>query len=226
MHEYRPAEMHDFKMFDDMVESCYVDERNILKILPSTLEGCVVRICDIIAYLGRDRIDAVHAKMLDTGELNDYGIGTVNAEIINNLEVNIIEHSYGKPYIMLDAEHYAAMREAKRENYALIDKSDSVSSVLDSHVRPIMQKMYYRLLADLKDGIKSSPIYRHHIDFVMGNHYAGKTPYIETEPNQIVVDYIASMTDDYCVELYDYLFPGDKVDLKYHGYFEDLPRLY
>ena len=226
MHEYRPAEMHDFKMFDDMVESCYVDEKNILKILPSTLEGCVVRICDIIAYLGRDRIDAVHAKMLDTGELNDYGIGTVNAEIINNLEVNIIEHSYGKPYIMLDAEHYAAMREAKRENYALIYKSDTVSSVLDSHVRPIMQKMYYRLLADLKDGVKSSPIYRHHIDFVMGNHYAGKTPYIETEPNQIIVDYIASMTDDYCVELYDYLFPGDKVDLKYHGYFEDLPRLY
>ena len=223
MNEYRPAAMPDFASFDAMVESCYVDERNILKILPSTLEGCVVRVCDIIAYLGRDRLDAVHAKLYPHGEHpEDLGTRTVNAEIINNLEVNIIEHSYGKPYIMLDADHYAMMSEAKRDNYQLIYKTEKVSRVLDEQVKPIMQRMYYRLLADLKDGVKSSPIYRHHIDFVMNNHYAGKFPYIENEPNQIVVDYIASMTDDYCAELYDFLFPGDKFDLKYHGYFEDL----
>ena len=223
MNESRPSSMTDFASFDKMVEGCYVDERNILKILPSTLEGCVVRVCDIIAYLGRDRLDAVHAKLYPKGEHpEDLGTRTVNAEIINNLEVNIIEHSYGKPYIMLDAEHYAMMSEAKRDNYQLIYKTDKVSRVLDEKVKPIMQRMYYRLLADLKDGIKSSPIFRHHIDFVMNNHYAGKTPYIETEPNQIVVDYIASMTDDYCAELYNFLFPGDKFDLRYHGYFEDL----
>ncbi len=223
MNEYRPAVMPDFNAFDAMVEGCYVDERNILKILPSTLEGCVVRVCDIIAYLGRDRLDAVHAKLYPKGaHPEDLGTRTVNAEIINNLEVNIIEHSYGKPYIMLDADHYAMMSEAKRDNYQLIYKTEKVSRVLDEQVKPIMQRMYYRLLADLKDGVKSSPIYRHHIDFVMNNHYAGKTPYIENEPNQIVVDYIASMTDDYCAELYDFLFPGDKFDLKYHGYFEDL----
>ena len=42
------------------------------------------------------------------------------------------------------------------------------------------------------------------------------------EPNQIVVDYMASMTDDYCTELYKHLFPNSNVDIKYHGYFEDL----
>lgn len=223
MNEYRPSTMADFASFDAMVEGCYVDERNILKILPSTLEGCVVRVCDIIAYLGRDRLDAVHAKLYAPGEHpEDLGTRTVNAEIINNLEVNIIEHSYGKPYIMLDADHYAMMSEAKRDNYQLIYKTEKVSRVLDEKVKPIMQRMYYRLLADLKDGVKSSPIYRHHIDFVMNNHYAGKIPYIENEPNQIVVDYIASMTDDYCAELYNFLFPGDKYDMHYHGYFEDL----
>jgi dGTPase len=46
--------------------------------------------------------------------------------------------------------------------------------------------------------------------------------YIETEPNQIVIDYLASMTDDYCTELYEYLFPKSSVKFKYHGYFEDL----
>ena len=54
MHEYRPSVMPSFAEFDKMVESCYVDERNIAHIIPSTLEGCVVRVCDMIAYLGKD----------------------------------------------------------------------------------------------------------------------------------------------------------------------------
>jgi len=223
MHEYRPSVMPDFDAFDRMVESCYVDEKNITSIVPSTLEGCVVRISDIIAYLGKDRQDAIRARLLTpTESIGDHGIGSINAEIINNLEVNIIEHSYGKPYIMMDREHYEGMRSSKRANYDIIYKADKVARVLDEVVKPIMQKMYYKLLSDLKDGVMSSPVFRHHIDFVSGNHYAAKTPYIETEPNQIIVDYMASMTDDYCLELYRYLFPRDNIELKYHGYFEDL----
>lgn len=223
MHEYRPSVMPDFDTFDKMVESCYVDESNIRKIIPSTLEGCVVRVCDIIAYLGKDRQDAMRAKLLSSDtSLGDAGIGTINAEIINNLEVNIIENSYGKPYIMMDSEHYLGMKAAKQKNYDMIYKADKVAKVLDEQVRPIMQKLYYKLLSDLKGGVKSSPIYKHHVDFVQGNHYAAPTPYIETEPNQIVVDYMASMTDDYCTELYHFLFPNDNTDIRYHGYFEDL----
>ena len=226
MHEYRPSEMNDFAAFDKMVEDCYLDEANNRKIIPSTLEGCVVRVCDIIAYLGKDRQDASRAKLIDSDtSLGDDGIGTINAEIINNLEVNIIENSYGKPFIMMDAEHFQGMRAAKRANYDLIYKVDRVTKVLDEQVKPIMQKMYYKLLSDLKNGVKSSPVFKHHIDFVSGNHYAAKMPYIETEPNQIVVDYMASMTDDYCAELYKYLFPKNNVELRYHGYFEDLPLI-
>ena len=117
--EYRPAPMTSFAEYDQMVEGCYVDEQNILKIIPSTLEGCVVRVCDIIAYLGKDRQDAIRAKLTPSYS-NGAAIGTVNAEIINNLEVNIIEHSYGKPYIMLDEEHYLGRKEAKRVNYEQI----------------------------------------------------------------------------------------------------------
>ncbi len=222
MHEYYPKEMPNFEAFDKMVESCYVDEKNIEKIIPSTLEGCVVRVCDMIAYLGKDRQDAKRAKFIESDEsLGDAGIGTINAEIINNLEVNIIENSYGKPYIMLDEEHYNGLKEAKRTNYEQIYRTEKISKVLDETVRPMMQNMYEKLLLDLKAGDRSSPVFRHHIDFVSGNHYAAKTPYIETEPNQIVVDYMASMTDDYCTELYKYLFPNSNIDIKYHGYFED-----
>lgn len=224
MHEYRPAVMPDFDAFDKMVESCYVDESNVRKIIPSTLEGCVVRVCDIIAYLGKDRQDAMRAKLLDSdASLRGGRIGTINAEIINNLEVNIIENSYGKPYIKMDTEHYQGMRDVKRRNYDVIYKSDKVAKVLDEQVRPIMHKLYYKLLSDLKNGVKSSPIYKHHVDFVQDNHYyTSPVPYLETEPNQIVVDYMASMTDDYCAELYHFLFPNDNTDIRYHGYFEDL----
>ena len=223
MHEYRPSSMPDFESFDKMVESCYVDEANISKIIPSTLEGCVVRVSDMIAYLGKDRQDAKRAKFSDCDiPMNDPGIGTINAEIINNLEVNIIEHSYGKPYIMLDEEHYMGLKEAKRVNYEQIYKTKQVTKVLDETVRPMIVTLYEKLLSDLKAGNKNSPIFKHHVDFVSGNHYAAKTPYIETEPNQIVVDYIASMTDDYCAELFKFLFPSSNIDIKYHGYFEDL----
>ena len=223
MHEYRPSVMPDFDTFDKMVESCYVDESNIAHMIPSTLEGCVVRVCDIIAYLGKDRQDATRAKLTSSDySLGDAGIGTINAEIINNLEVNIIENSYGKPYIMLDKEHYLGLKEAKKVNYEQIYRIEKVTNVLDNTVKPMMQNMYMKLLSDLKAGNKNSPIFKHHVEFVQGNHYAAKTPYIETEPNQIVVDYMASMTDDYCTELYEYLFPNSNVHINYHGYFEDL----
>ncbi len=222
MHEYRPSTMTGFEQFDKMVESCYVDEKNIMHIIPSTLEGCVVRVSDIIAYLGKDRQDAIRAKLISADDdLGDTGIGNINAEIINNLEVNIIEHSYGKPYIMLDAEHYEGLKLSKQANYERIYKTAKVAEVTDKTVKPMMQKLYYKLLADLKAGDKSSPIFKHHIEFVSGNHYAAETPYIETEPNQIVIDYMASMTDDYCTELFRHLFPNDDIQIKYHGYFQD-----
>jgi len=220
MDEYRPSVMPDFATFDKMVESCYVDESNIAKIVPSTLEGCVVRVSDIIAYLGKDRQDAIRAKLLTPDEdLGDSPIGSINAEIINNLEVNIIEHSYGKPYIKLDSEHYEGLRLAKQANYERIYKQEKVAAIVDNTVKPMMQKLYYKLLSDLKRGDKSSPIFKHHIEFINSNHYAAKMPYIETEYNQIVVDYMASMTDDYCTELYKFLFPNDDIGIKYQGYF-------
>lgn len=45
-------------------------------------------------------------------------------------------------------------------------------------------------------------------------------PYPETEKNLIVTDYIASMTDDYFVDLYSYLFPDGGLRLGYVGYFD------
>lgn len=217
--EYYPKPLNSFEDFDSLIEACYIDKKNVKRLTPSTLEGCVMRISDIIAYLGKDRQDAEKAELLATDAYEDCAIGTYNAEIINNLIVNIIENSYGRPYIKMDAEHFEALKKAKSDNYDLIYKNDLVKTEIDSTVRPMMREMYKKLLDDLINNNTSSPIFTHHIAYVNKAFYTREMPYEQTEPNQIVVDYIASMTDDYFVDLYAHLFKNSDLKIEYKGYF-------
>lgn len=218
--EYRPVPMESFEKFDQEIEKCYQLPGYANKIQPSTLEGNVVRISDIIAYLGRDRQDATRVQMLEKNAFAGSDIGTINSEIINNLVVNIIENSYGKPYIKLDERHFQALQTSKRENYAMIYESEAGRAKLDLTVRPMMAQIYEQLLEDLKTGNHASPIFTHHIDYVNQSHYTRSVPYEATEPNQLVVDYIASMTDDYFIDLHHYLFPESSFKVEYKGYFD------
>lgn len=218
--EYRPADISDFEEFDRIIESCCVDRSNIKKLLPNTLEGCVVRVSDIISYLGKDRQDAQRARLLSTHDYESGAIGIYNAEIINNLIVNIVENSYGKPYIKMDAEHFEALKNSKSDNYKLIYKNDWVTEKLQRTVKPMMAEMYERLLWELRSQVSDSYVFTHHIDYVNSAHYTREVPYEETEPHQIVVDYIASMTDDYFVDLYAKLFPKSSLTVNYMGYFD------
>ncbi|MBQ4282295.1 MAG: HD domain-containing protein [Lachnospira sp.] len=220
--EYRPQPLADFTEFDRRVEGCIRDEQNIGKLVPCTLEGCVVRISDIIAYLGKDRQDAEKVGMLSAKNVfASADIGSNNAEIINNLSVNIIENSYGKPYLSMDKEVFEMLKKAKKENGEIIYRNSDEGNQYKESVQPMMEAMYEAFLKDVKNGNRDSLIYKHHIDFV--KQYRGYGPsvvdYEETEANQIVVDYIASMTDDYFVDLYEHMF-GDKYKIKYVGYFD------
>ena len=219
MCEYHPKPLQSFAEFDEQIENCYLDKQNVKKLVPSTLEACVMRISDIIAYLGKDRQDAEKAKLINNQDFENGTIGTYNAEIINNLIVNIIENSYSKPYIKMDEEHFKALKKAKADNYELIYKNDTVSDVTSNTIKPMMKEVYEKLLADLVNQNKSSPIFTHHIDYVNKAFYKRATPYEANEPNQIVVDYIASMTDDYFVDLYSHLFPKSERKIEYKGYF-------
>ena len=217
--EYHPLPCESFEEFDRRIEACFLDKNQVRKLVPSTLEGCVMRISDIIAYLGKDRQDAERAHLIENYRFDEGKIGTYNAEIINNLIVNIVENSYGKPYIKMDSEHFEALKKAKLDNYELIYKNDNIKSDMQNIVKPMMSELYEKLLSDLSNGETDSPIFTHHIDYVNKAHYKRATPYEQTEPNQIVVDYIASMTDDYFIELYHYLFPNSNKKIEYKGYF-------
>ena len=217
--EYRPAPLSGFDEFDRQIENCYLDRSAVKRLVPSTLEGCVVRISDIIAYLGKDRQDAERAKVVKESDFDSTDIGNINAEMINNLMANIIENSYGKDYIKLDARHFDALQKAKRDNYELVYKSDLARKSVNDVVEPMMYLVYRKLLDDLLSGDKSSPVFTHHIDYVNKSHYKRRKPYENSEPNQIIVDYIASMTDDYFIDLFAKLFPDSDLKIEYKGYF-------
>ena len=225
LEEYQPGEPLDFRRFDALMESCYQDRKQVRKLMPSTLEGAVVRISDIIAYLGKDRQDAARIHLVEEESYSSTAIGSINAEIINNLVVNIIENSYGKPFIRLDPDHFLALKTAKKENYQRIYESAANAARLETTAKPMMAEIYDQMLEDLRNNNRNSPIFSHHIQYINRSHYKREIPYETSSPDQIVVDYIASMTDDYLIDLHRYLFPDSNYKVEYAGYFEDLIQM-
>ena len=220
MAQYNPKALNGFDELDALIESCYIDRTNVKRLTPCTLEGCVMRISDIIAYLGKDRQDAERANIGEAESFSGGAIGRHNAEIINNLTVNIVTNSYGLPYIKMDETHFAALKQAKADNYEQIYTTPAVADVLNSTIRPMMRNIYYKMLDDLTKNDVTSPIFRHHIKTVDKPYFKRTVPYTATEKNQLVVDYIASMTDDYFIDLHAYLFPNSDLSIEYKGYFD------
>lgn len=227
--EYRPIKLDSFDDFDQRVESCYVDPSANKKQIPSTLEACVMRVSDIIAYLGKDRQDAIKIGLLDShNAFSAEGLGNTNAEIINNMTVSIIENSYGKPYLSMDKEVYDAFSKAKKENYELIYNDDKREDLYEHNIKPMFEQLYNELLSQAKTLDTNSILYKHHIDFIrQANQYSHYQPidefmdeYTSSSPDDIVMDFMASMTDDYFIDLYKYLFPNGKYKAEYTGYFD------
>lgn len=220
LNEYHPISRRGFKAFDSEIEKCYVDSVTAKKLSPSTLEGCVVRLSDIIAYLGKDRQDSTKTKVYNENNFKPGVIGSINAEIINNISVNVIKNSYGKNYIKLDDEYFSELQKLKRENYERIYNEDSETKARNEIIKVMMTALYEKLKTDLIKDNRQSPIFTHHIDYVSASYYKREKEYLKECPDQIVVDYIASMTDDYFIELYHNLFPDSPLSPEYKGYFE------
>lgn len=219
---YEPVKYFTFEEFDSRLENCYLDKTSNSKLIPSTLEGCVVRVSDIIAYLGKDRQDAMRLGLLPEKEFTSGIIGSTNAEIINNMIVNIVERSYGNPFLKMDDEYFEAFSAAKAENYEMIYRNEEMVKVYDETVGPMFEKLYEELLKQAKSRDENSVLYRHHISYIEENtkYYNRGEAYRELPPDELVVDFIAGMTDDYFVDLYEYFFPKSTTGIKYKGYFE------
>lgn len=201
--------LSSFGEFDRVVDECVSGGGAVIGHLrPMTLEGCVVRISDIIAYVGRDRQDAIEAGLL-TGDAFEDGLGgAYNTWILTHASADIIEHSYGKDRIEMSEELFAEIRRAKAENYAKIYRSSGIEGERAEVLARAFELMYERCLDDLHKRDESSFIFRHHITRIEEQlaHY-GRTYDWQSDPEQTVVDYIASMTDGYFAELASKFFP-------------------
>ena len=220
----RVGSMPDFATLDARVEACTVDERFIKTLCPSTLEGCVVRVSDMIAYIGKDRQDAVDMGVLPSLSLFDSTVmGKGNAQIIHNLTVDIVNASYGRDCIALSEEMFADLKLAKAQNYELIYNQEGMAGDTSNVVEDMFEEMYEKLLSDLRAGDESSPIISHHVNYLAAKSSSIKRDdYLQTEPNQIVVDYMASMTDSYFMALYKHLFPTSDRHIITRSYCADL----
>ena len=218
--EYRPEPCPDFGTLESMMTRCYVEPGHSQDLRPSTLEGCVVRICDILAYLGKDRQDALSIGVLDqsTYPVQDSILGSTNWEFIRNASANIIKRSIGRDCLAMDEEVFEAIDAIKALNNRTIYQSPQAHETLDAHIKPMMQRLYEKLLQDVKAGDESSYVYRHHIHAWMMKDYAD---YPNQPADDIVIDYIASMTDEYLIDLHNQIFPDQAVapEKLYVGYF-------
>ena len=213
-----------FEHLDDDVRRCNADAREIKKLRPSTLEGCVVRVSDMIAYIGKDRLDAIDVGVIDSLSIFDSNyIGKTNAQIINNMTIDIVNNSYGRDHIAMSEEAYEDIVLAKRQNYEKIYFKEGTVSEYENIVQEMFEELYDRLLADLVAGDESSPVFRHHVKSLVAKSTSVKRDeYLAEEPNRIIVDYISSMTDSYFIALYNHLFANSEKRLFKREYCDDL----
>ena len=90
-------------------------------------------------------------------------IGVTNAKIINNLTVDIVNNSYGKPEIAMSEEVFRDLKLAKRQNYEVIYLKEGMVDDAENLVEEMFEEMYARLLADLLEERRESPIFQHHV---------------------------------------------------------------
>ena len=189
---YEPEKKTTEKFLKDFENSCKSSEY-ASKIRPMTLEGCVVRISDIIAYIGRDIEDAIVLGKLKRSDIPEDIVnilGNNNREIINNIVLDIVKNSYNKNAIILSKEMFNAINKLKNFNYKYIYNHANSKEDLD-YYKEGFNKLYYYLLDDLNTNKKKSKIYGIFLKN-MNNNYINNT-----NNKQIVIDYIAGMTDDF-----------------------------
>lgn len=185
--------------FLDDYNNTYTNEKANTMLVPMTLEGCVVRISDIVGYIGRDIEDAIMLGILKKEELPKEitsVLGNSNREIINTIVTDIINNSLNKPYLLLSDDVYKALKDLKNFNYKHIyDKANTKEQI--KKYEEMFNFLFQFFLNDLENKNKDSIIYQ---DFLnnMNEEYKRKT-----KNTRIVIDYIAGMTDDYFIKQYN-----------------------
>lgn len=197
--KYMPKRDKTFKDLIDEYNECLKDEGAIKRLTPMTLEGCVVRISDIIGYIGKDIDDASRLGIFDRNLLPENVkkyLGTDNAQIMNSIILDVIENSLGKNYISMSKNIYEAVKELKDYNYKNIYENAITQEDRKRYTKNIesLYSIYCRAL-DSED--KSNDIYKIFLNNMSKDYIKN------TSDSQKVIDYISGMTDNFLESQYE-----------------------
>lgn len=173
---------------------------------PATLEGCVVRIADKIAYVGRDIEDAARAGILEFEDIPPAitsRLGNTNARIINTLVADIVHNSLNRDEIRLSDDAGEAMEQLLRENVRRIYRSEKINRY-EQTVRNTMEALFDALMSAMNDpelnARSGNPVYAGLFEYARGY------PEGTAEKVRIVTDYIAGMTDSFATRCFEQIY--------------------
>lgn len=168
-------------------------------IMPSTLEGCLVKLCDTVSYLARDIEDAIAIGIIVRKAVPMTPLGQHSREILKAIAQDLIKESIGKDHIALSEEVYEALQQLRTFNFEKIyvhPRLKQESCKIEQSYRLVFEW----LLSDYGKKGHDSYIWKHFL------HNKPKEYLDATGKAQFVVDYMAGMTDSYFVHTVEKLF--------------------
>ncbi len=161
---------------------------------PTTPEGEIVRLSDLIAYVNHDIDDALRANVLSIdNELHKLMniIGDTHSKRINNLVTDTILNSNLEidPHIKMSERMYNALKELRDYLFERVYENTVVNAELIKAQRIIQQLFEY--------------FSAHRDEFY--EKYSMKYC-LNEDIERSIVDYISGMTDGYALELYNRIF--------------------
>lgn len=192
---YKPMKKDTEEFLREYKES-YTDLKKFRKYSPMTLEGCIVRISDIIAYIGRDIEDAINLGAFKRDLLPNTitsVLGDNNREIVNTIITDIINNSMNKPYIKMSDSVFNALQELKNFNYNNIySKSNTLQDI--EYYRTGMNQLFDFYLKAIKYNDQDNLIFTLFLNNQNLNYIKN------TADERKVIDFISGMTDDFFIK--------------------------
>jgi dGTPase len=165
-------------------------------LMPMTLEGCVVRMADTVAYVGRDLEDAIRLNVIRRSDLPADVVpvlGETNGTIVYSLVTDIIRSSHEKPYVAFSDEVSWALKRLKDFNLERIYLNPLIKQYSESISR-LFDYLFNKYLDDLEKENHSSKIFTGFLQD-KSREYGQRH-----QPAEIVRDFIAGMTDRYFLD--------------------------
>ena len=185
--------------FEEELKRTFQTDNYSKQIRPMTLEGCVVRLSDVIAYIGRDIEDAIKVGVITREdipkEITEI-LGDTNSNIVDALIKDVIINSYDKPYLMFSEEVFEKLIKLKDWNYKTIYESDMANKNYEK-IDKLFKPLYNKYLEKLQNGEYKT---LEGEDFSEKNLYEFIRKMNENEDFNIkraVIDYIAGQTDKF-----------------------------